>query len=124
MQGLRVGGAMVSVGAGEHDVVPLLREGVAIAAINAPESVVISGAEPAVSAIAQRFAQQGRRVRPLAVSHAFHSPLMEPMLKEFARLAAGVKVRKPQIGVVSNVTAKLAGSANPRGDALYRGWSR
>ncbi|HTZ15910.1 MAG TPA: SDR family NAD(P)-dependent oxidoreductase [Mycobacterium sp.] len=119
MQGLRAGGAMVSVGAGEHDVVPLLREGVAIAAINAPESVVISGAEPAVSAIAQRFAQQGRRVRPLAVSHAFHSPLMEPMLEEFALIAARVTVRKPQIGVVSNVTAKLAGSNSDFGSARY-----
>jgi polyketide synthase 1/15 len=119
MQGLRAGGAMVSVGAGEHDVAPLLPEGVAIAAINAPESVVISGAERAVNAIAQRFAQQGRRVRPLAVSHAFHSPLMEPMLEEFARLAAGIKVRKPQIGVVSNVTAKLAGSNSDFGSARY-----
>ena len=119
MQGLRAGGAMISVGAGEHDVVPLLREGVAIAAINAPESVVISGAEPAVSAIAQRFVQQGRRVRPLAVSHAFHSPLMEPMLEEFALIAARITVRKPQIGIVSNVTAKLAGSNSDFGSARY-----
>ena len=79
---------MVAVAAAEHEVAPLLREGVAIAAINAPESVVISGAQTAVSAIAQRLAQQGRRVHPLAVSHAFHSPLMEPMLEEFARIAA------------------------------------
>ena len=119
MQGLPAGGAMVSVGAGEHDVAPLLPEGVAIAAINAPGSVVISGAQPAVSAIAEHFAAQGRRVRPLAVSHAFHSPLMEPMLDEFARVAAGVKVRKPQIGVVSNVTAKLAGSNSDFGSARY-----
>ncbi|MBV8181910.1 MAG: AMP-binding protein, partial [Mycobacterium sp.] len=119
MQGLRAGGAMVSVGAGEHDVVPLLHEGVAIAAINAPESVVISGAQPAVSAIAQRLAQRGRRVRPLAVSHAFHSPLMEPMLEEFARVAAQVEVRKPQIGVVSNVTAELAGPDTDFGSAQY-----
>ena len=60
MQGLRAGGAMVSVGAGEHDVAPLLREGVAIAAINAPESVVISGAQSAVSAIAQQFGSAGQ----------------------------------------------------------------
>jgi 4-hydroxyphenylalkanoate synthase len=119
MQGLPAGGAMVSVGASEHDVLPLLREGVAIAAINAPESVVISGAQPAVSAIAQRLAQQGRRVRPLAVSHAFHSPLMEPMLEEFARVAARVEVRQPQIGVVSNVTAELAGSDSGFGSAQY-----
>ena len=72
----------------EDEVLPLLGEGVGIAAINAPESVVISGAQAAVSAIADRFAEQGRRVHRLAVSHAFHSPLMEPMLEEFARIAA------------------------------------
>ncbi len=98
MQGLLAGGAMVSVRASEHEVAPLLGDGVAIAAINGPESVVISGAQPTVNTIAQRLAQQGRRVHPLAVSHAFHSPLMEPMLEEFARIAAQVEVRKPQIG--------------------------
>jgi 4-hydroxyphenylalkanoate synthase len=119
MQGLRAGGAMVSVGASEDVVMPLLREGVAIAAINAPGSVVISGAQPTVTAIAHSLAQQGRRVRPLAVSHAFHSPLMEPMLEEFARVAARVEVRKPQIGIVSNVTAMLAGSDSDFGSAQY-----
>jgi 4-hydroxyphenylalkanoate synthase len=119
MQGLRAGGAMVSVGASEDVVMPLLREGVAIAAINAPASVVISGAQHAVSAIAKSLVQQGRRIRPLAVSHAFHSPLMEPMLEEFERVAAQVKVRKPQIGIVSNVTAKLAGSDSDFGSAQY-----
>src|ERR1700742_2539176 len=119
MQGLPAGGAMVSVGASEREVAPSLREGGAIAAINGPESVVISGAQPAVSAIAQRFAEQGRRIRPLAVSHAFHSPLMEPMLEEFARIAARVEGRKPQIGVVSNVTAELARSGSDFGSAQY-----
>ena len=119
MQGLAAGGAMVSVAAAEHEVAKLLRGGVAIAAINGPESVVISGAEPAVNAIAQELAQQGRRVRPLSVSHAFHSPLMEPMLEEFGCLAARVEVRKAQIGVVSNVTAELAGSDSGFGSAQY-----
>ena len=119
MQGLPAGGAMVSVAVSEREVAPLLRDGVAIAAINGPESVVISGAQPAVSAIAQRLAKQGRRVRPLAVSHAFHSPLMEPMLEEFARITARVEVRKPQIDVVSNVTAELARSGSDFGSAKY-----
>jgi 4-hydroxyphenylalkanoate synthase len=122
MQCLPAGGAMVSVGVSEHDMAPLLGDGVAIAAINGPESVVISGAQHAVSAIAQRLAQRGRRVRPLTVSHAFHSPLMEPMLEEFTRVAARVEVRKPQIGVVSNVTAELAGSNSEFGSAKY--WAK
>jgi 4-hydroxyphenylalkanoate synthase len=119
MQALPAGGAMVAVGAGEHEVVPLLGEGVGIAAINGPESVVISGAQAAVSAIAQRLAAQGRRVHRLAVSHAFHSPLMEPMLEEFARVAARVEAREPQIAVVSNVTGELAGADCDFGSAQY-----
>ena len=110
MQALPAVGAMVAVGANEHEVLPLLGEAVGISAINAPESVVISGEQSAVSAIAQRLAAQGRRVHRLAVSHAFHSPLMEPMLEEFARVAARIEVRQPQIAVASNVTAELAGS--------------
>jgi 4-hydroxyphenylalkanoate synthase len=119
MQALPAGGVMIAVGAGEHEVVPLLGEGVGIAAINAPESVVISGEHSAVSAIAQRLAAQGRRVHRLAVSHAFHSPLMEPMLEEFARVAARVQAREPHIAVVSNVTAELAGLGSGFGSAQY-----
>src|SRR6202158_3360380 len=109
MQGLPVGGAMVAVSAAEHEVVPLLGEGVGIAAINAPEAVVISGGQAAVDAVADRVVQRGRRVHRLAVSHAFHSPLMEPMCEQFARVAAGVEARAPQIAVVSNVTGQLVG---------------
>jgi polyketide synthase 1/15 len=119
MQALPAGGAMVAVAAAEDDVMPLLGEGVAIAAINAPKSVVISGAQATVSAIADRFAEQGRRVHRLAVSHAFHSPLMEPMLEEFARVAARVEAREPRIGLVSNVTGELAGADGDFGSEQY-----
>jgi 4-hydroxyphenylalkanoate synthase len=119
MQALPTVGAMVAVGANEHEVLPLLGEAVGISAINAPASVVISGEESAVSAIAQRLAAQGRRVHRLAVSHAFHSPLMEPMLEEFARVAARIEVRQPQIAVASNVTAELAGAGCDFGSAQY-----
>ncbi|BBX97591.1 type I polyketide synthase [Mycobacterium lacus] len=119
MQALPAGGAMVAVAASEEEVLPSLVEGVGIAAINAPQSVVISGAQAAVTAIADRFAQQGRRVHRLAVSHAFHSPLMEPMLEEFARVAARVEAREPQIGLVSNVTGELAGAGGGLGSSQY-----
>jgi acyl transferase domain-containing protein/acyl-coenzyme A synthetase/AMP-(fatty) acid ligase/NADPH:quinone reductase-like Zn-dependent oxidoreductase/acyl carrier protein len=119
MQALPTVGAMVAVGANEHEVLPMLGEAVGISAINAPESVVISGEQSAVSAIAQRLAAQGRRVHRLAVSHAFHSPLMEPMLEEFARVAARIEVRQPQIAVASNVTAELAGAGCDFGSAQY-----
>ncbi len=110
---------MTAVGAAEHEVAPLLGEEAAIAAINAPESVVISGAQGAVNAIAQQLAAQGRRVNSLAVSHAFHSPLMEPILEEFARIAARVKAREPQITLISNVTAEPATADGDFGSAHY-----
>jgi 4-hydroxyphenylalkanoate synthase len=119
MQALPAGGAMVAVAAGEDEVLPLLGEGVGIAAINAPESVVISGAQAAVSALADQFAAQGRRVHRLAVSHAFHSPLMEPMLEEFADVASRAEARAPQIGLVSNVTGELVGAEGDFGSAKY-----
>src|SRR5262249_20894785 len=60
----------------------------------------------------------GRRVHRLAVSHAFHSPLMEPMLEEFAVIAAAVEAREPQIGLVSNVTGELVGADGVLGSAF------
>ncbi|MCW7947517.1 polyketide synthase, partial [Streptomyces hygroscopicus] len=76
MQALPEGGAMVAVQATEDEVLPHLTENVGIAAVNGPQSVVVSGAEEAVLAIAQAFARQGRKTSRLKVSHAFHSPLM------------------------------------------------
>ncbi|WP_374025774.1 SDR family NAD(P)-dependent oxidoreductase [Mycobacterium sp. HNNTM2301] len=110
MQALPEGGAMIAVQAGESEVRPLLEpNGVDIAAVNGPTSVVISGAEDEVAAIAARLRADGRRVHQLAVSHAFHSPLMAPMLDEFGTVAAGLAIGKPTIPIVSNVTGQLAG---------------
>jgi acyl transferase domain-containing protein len=109
MAGLPGRGAMVALAASEHEVAPLLSEGVDIAAVNGPDSVVISGAETAVSAVASRLAGLGRRVQRLAVSHAFHSVLMEPMAQQFTQVLAEVSVSEPRIGLVSNVTGQLAG---------------
>ncbi len=110
MADLPAGGVMIAVAASEDAVTPQLPDGVAIAAVNAQESVVISGADPPVSALADRLAQQGARVHRLAVSHAFHSVLVEPMMDEFARLVADIKAGEPRIGLVSNVTGQLAGA--------------
>jgi acyl transferase domain-containing protein len=109
MAELPIGGVMIAVAAGEDEVTPLLTDGVAIAAVNAQNSVVLSGAEAPMGALADRLAQQGMRVHRLAVSHAFHSVLVEPMIEEFARLVADIKADEPRIGLVSNVTGQLAG---------------
>ncbi|NJP81129.1 SDR family NAD(P)-dependent oxidoreductase, partial [Streptomyces sp. AA8] len=107
MQALPSGGAMVAVQATEDEVLPLLTGAVSIAAVNGPSSVVISGDEDAVTAVAEDFARQGRKTSRLTVSHAFHSPLMDPMLEEFARVVGGLRFEKPAVPVVSNVTGEL-----------------
>ena len=109
MAALPAGGVMVAVTATEAEVAPLLNDGVSVAAVNGPDAVVLSGERAAVTAAADRLADCGRRVRQLAVSHAFHSPLMEPMIGEFSAVVAGVSPGAPRIDLVSNVTGQLAG---------------
>ncbi|MEU2133698.1 SDR family NAD(P)-dependent oxidoreductase [Streptomyces sp. NPDC018352] len=105
MQALPTGGAMVAVQATEAEVLPLLTGDVSIAALNGPDSVVISGDEDAVLAIASGFAKTKR----LRVSHAFHSPRMEPMLAEFRTVAEGLTFHAPKFPIVSNLTGEVAG---------------
>nr|AUO14845.1 Malonyl CoA-acyl carrier protein transacylase [Amycolatopsis sp.] len=102
MQALPAGGAMVSIAAPEAEIP--LTEGVSIAAVNGPESVVISGDEAAVLAIAAQFPKTKR----LKVSHAFHSPLMDPMLDEFRAVAETLEYHPARIAVISNVSGALA----------------
>ncbi|OOV11947.1 hypothetical protein SM007_39605 [Streptomyces avermitilis] len=113
MQALPAGGAMVAVQAAEDEVLPYLTGEVGIAAINGPQSVVVSGAEDAVMAVAEVFAAQGRKTSRLKVSHAFHSPLMDPMLEEFAAVVRGLTFGEPRIPVVSNLTGRLAEPYTP-----------
>ncbi|MGW7534810.1 type I polyketide synthase [Amycolatopsis sp. NPDC054798] len=99
MQALPAGGAMVAVQATEDEVLPLLTDGVGIAAVNGPRSVVLSGAEEEVLAVAGKFTRTSR----LRVSHAFHSPLMDPMLDEFAAVARTLTYSAPSVSIVSTV---------------------
>ncbi len=106
MQALPAGGAMVAV-QGDIDVVERAVAAqvaqVAIAARNAPGQVVIAGVRASVDAIAAQLAAQGLRTQALTVSHAFHSPLMAPMLAGFHRIAAAVPHEAPRIGWISNL---------------------
>lgn len=105
-------GSMLAVLAPETEVTARLAghlKEISVAAVNGPGSCVISGQTSAVEKMRQEFVQAGIEVRPLNVSHAFHSPLMETILDEFRRIANEVHYAPPQRGLVSNVSGKLAG---------------
>ncbi|XRQ09185.1 type I polyketide synthase, partial [Actinomadura welshii] len=106
MGALPPGGAMVAIRAAEEEVAARLVAGASIAAVNGPASVVVAGDETAVLDVASAF--RDRRTRRLRVSHAFHSPLMDPMLAEFAAAAGSVAFRTPQVTLVSTVTGGIA----------------
>ncbi|MFH8791154.1 type I polyketide synthase [Streptomyces sp. NPDC017941] len=110
MQALPAGGAMVAVRATEDEIAPECSEHVGIAAVNGPESLVLSGSEAEVMELADRLRAQGRKVTRLRVSHAFHSPLMEPMLAEFRRVVAGTTAHPPTLPIVSTLTGAPVGA--------------
>ncbi|MEM9219592.1 MAG: SDR family NAD(P)-dependent oxidoreductase, partial [Cyanobacteria bacterium P01_F01_bin.150] len=114
MQQLPIGGTMVSVMASAGQVRGIIakrengaRDNIAIAAINGPESTVISGEESAIQAIAQQFETRGIKTKRLSVSHGFHSPLMEPMVAEFEQVAREISYSQPKLKLISNVTGQI-----------------
>ncbi|MGW2332259.1 type I polyketide synthase, partial [Streptomyces sp. NPDC001700] len=110
MQALPTGGAMATIAAPETDVLPLLDDQrAAIAAVNSPTSVVISGDEAAVQHVIDAMTSRGVKTRRLHVSHAFHSPRMDAMLTEFTDVLQSVEFHTPNIPVVSNLTGTIAG---------------
>ncbi|MDT0448239.1 type I polyketide synthase [Streptomyces hesseae] len=128
MQRLPTGGAMVALEASEDEALAELAEltelsevadRVAVAAVNAPRSVVVSGAEAAVLAVADRFTARGRRATRLRVAHAFHSPLMEPALTAFGRITSGLTYREPRIPVLSSLTGRPAEGDDLRSAAYW-----
>ncbi|MFD4673747.1 type I polyketide synthase [Lentzea sp. NPDC058450] len=102
MQALPEGGAMVALQATEDEVTPHLTDLVSIAAINGPSSVVIAGDEAAVEQVVAQFAD--RKSKRLSVSHAFHSPLMEPMLADFRAIVSKLTFHAPKIAMLGEVT--------------------
>ncbi len=109
MQALPKSGAMASAVISVDDLQPYLQaQGgkVDIAGVNGPESVVFSGETEAVEAIVAQLQAQSIQVKRLQVSHAFHSPLMEPMLAEFRQVAATVQYQAPKIPLIANVDGK------------------
>ncbi|KVW21671.1 non-ribosomal peptide synthetase [Burkholderia ubonensis] len=91
---------------------------VAVAAVNGPASIVISGRRERIAMLVDAFAAQDVRSVPLNTSHAFHSPLLEPMLDEFQAAAKAVRVARPAIPFYSNLTGAVMDEAPT--DAYWR----
>ncbi|MET8044687.1 type I polyketide synthase, partial [Micromonospora sp. NPDC005215] len=109
MQEAQSGGAMVALQATEDEVRATLAGPVDIAAVNGPDSVVVSGDAATVLMIEAAWRDRGRKTRRLRVSHAFHSPHMEPILDRFREVAQQLTYREPELPVVSNLTGAPAG---------------
>ena len=107
MQQLPAGGAMVAIGLPESRVRPAiagLEDKVSIAALNGPRQVVVSGDEEVLRAVVSKLGADDIRVTWLQVSHAFHSPLMDPVLPEFSEICEQVTYKRPRMRFVSTVT--------------------
>jgi acyl transferase domain-containing protein/acyl-CoA synthetase (AMP-forming)/AMP-acid ligase II/acyl carrier protein len=110
MQALPAGGGMAAVfgsAAQVAETIDAFGEDLSIAALNGPRETVISGRSDLVAAACRRFEAAGTRAQPLAVSHAFHSTLMEPMLHGFTEFLGTQPLGAPRIPFVSNVTGSV-----------------
>lgn len=114
---LPAGGTMLAIAASPEQVqrwVQGKEEDVSIATVNGPHSVVISGRAEAVSAVGAIAQAAGRQIKELEVSHAFHSPLMAPILDELSQVAASMRISPPRIPIVSNTSGDFfAGQIKP-----------
>ena len=127
MGGLPAGGAMAAVLAGHDQVAEAIAPyagAVAVAAVNGPASVTISGAGEAVGDATRELESRGIAVRRLPVSHAFHSPLMDPILDELEQAAAKVEHAEPALRLASNLTGRLFGPGGRPDAGYWRAHSR
>ncbi|WP_244203544.1 MULTISPECIES: acyltransferase domain-containing protein, partial [Streptomyces violaceusniger group] len=111
MQALPHGGTMIAIQATETELTPLLEQHhhqATIAALNTPTSLVISGDHTTVTTIAHHFTTLGRRTNHLTVSHAFHSPHMDPILEELRTTAKELTYTTPNLPVISTLTGQPA----------------
>jgi acyl transferase domain-containing protein/acyl carrier protein len=115
MGALPSGGAMLALEASEREIAERLvayGQRLSLAAVNGPRSLVVSGEEGAIEELAVEWQTQGRKVKRLRVSHAFHSALMEPALARFREVALDIELHAPRMPIVSNVTGRQGESSD------------
>ena len=113
MQSMPQTGAMAAVFASEERVLAAFAshsEQLSIAAVNGPEQIVISGERQQLETMLERFSREGIRSQKLAVSHAFHSPLMDPALEPFELFASTISGSSPRLKLISGVDGQVAAS--------------
>jgi acyl transferase domain-containing protein len=118
MSALPPNGGMVSIFTNRENVLKAIKgtQNVSIAAVNGPENVVITGTKEICNRISDEFESCGIEVRPLRVSHAFHSHLMEPILEEFRTTAKEVSYSPSKIEIISNLTGDIIKDENTSAD--------
>jgi acyl transferase domain-containing protein/SAM-dependent methyltransferase len=126
MQSLPSGGGMVAVLAGEAEVARAIASfpTLSVAAFNGPSNIVVSGPLRDLDRLVHRLEASGAACQPLAVSHAFHSALLEPMLTELEREADSLSYGEPRFPVISNLTGRCARGDELRSGAYWRNHAR
>ena len=127
MQALPQNGDMLSVFTTEEQIAPVIAPystQVAIAAINGPQHIVLSGERTAIQAIQRQLEAQSTTTYPMTVSHAFHSPLMEPMLDAFEQVAHSVQTEPLRIPLVANLTGSMVNVGDMLDAAYWRRQTR
>ncbi len=97
-------GSMLSIPLPASEVIPLLNEDLALAAINAPSLCAVSGTDDAIARLAETLNTRGIECRRLQTSHAFHSQMMDDILQPFIEAVKTVQLNPPEIPYISNVT--------------------
>ncbi|HEX8557860.1 MAG TPA: SDR family oxidoreductase [Pyrinomonadaceae bacterium] len=120
MQGLPAG-AMLAVALPEKEAAAILPRGLSVAAVNTPDSCVVSGPPESVEEFRAELLRRGTDAQPLRTSHAFHSEMMEPILAEFTELVRRAGPAAPKIPFISNVTGAWI-TAEEAADPRY--WAR
>jgi len=99
-------GVMLGVRMAEQPLRELLTPQLSLAAVNAPQLCVVSGATEAIAELEKELERRGVAGRRLMTSHAFHSHMMDPMLPAFAKVVKTIKMKPPQLPWVSNLTGR------------------